>query len=273
MPTKVPDHMVLTRVLMDEWAPDRDKPTALGTPFRHSDAAGCARALAYTAAGAPKTGLDTPSRYAARIGEAVHEAFQAAVAARYPGWEFEGGIGDADGSGHYDGHGPLEATDGTEHLTVIEIKTMGGTKFRIATGAPQGRNAVNKAAGPNHAHVVQLALNVAATAATRARLIYLSNEAVAVHRGWAEFDRFCAEWEFTRDELLPIAAAEKRRVKAILEAVAGGFLPPRDWPGDGESKVIADPVKTVFPCGYCAHQGECLLDGPGHVRLRRRWSS
>ena len=94
-------------VLADRWAEDSDddKATALGTRFRHSDAGKCSRAIAYTAAGIPKSDpMDITGVWNTSLGTLIHEQWQEALTARFPHAEVEvkcATVG-ADGSGHID---------------------------------------------------------------------------------------------------------------------------------------------------------------------------
>jgi len=94
-------------VLADRWADesDDDKATALGTRFRHSDAGKCSRAIAYTAAGIPKSDpMDITGAWNTSLGTLIHEQWQEALQRRWPDAEVEvtcAMVG-ADGSGHID---------------------------------------------------------------------------------------------------------------------------------------------------------------------------
>lgn len=94
-------------VLVEAWANDRDddKPTAHGTPFRHSDAGKCARALSYAALGIAKSDpMDLTGVFNVTLGTKLHDEWQAALLARYPDAEIEVKVRTvgADGSGHID---------------------------------------------------------------------------------------------------------------------------------------------------------------------------
>jgi len=94
-------------VLADQWAAEKDddKATALGTPFRHSDAGKCARAISYTAAGIPRSDpMDITGAWNTSLGTLIHEQWQEALQRRWPDAEVEvtcAMVG-ADGSGHID---------------------------------------------------------------------------------------------------------------------------------------------------------------------------
>jgi hypothetical protein len=144
-------------VLVDEWADarDDDKPTANGTPFRHSDAGKCARAISYTAAGIPRSDpMDITGVWNTSLGSLIHEQWQEALQARWPDAEVEvtcATVG-ADGSGHIDAviHmlpvDVLGTPDPSRAYTIAyELKTVGGFGFKAAVGAarkgtpPRGR--------------------------------------------------------------------------------------------------------------------------------------
>ena len=74
-------------VLVDEWAGSRDddKPTAMGTPFRHSDAGKCARAISYTAPGIPRSDpMDITGVWHTSLGSLTHEPCHEALPPRWP---------------------------------------------------------------------------------------------------------------------------------------------------------------------------------------------
>lgn len=143
-------------ILAEAWGAsrDQDKATALGTPFRHSDAGKCARYLSYVAAGLPVSDpMDLTGIWTTGMGERLHEEWQAALAARYPDAEIEVKVRmeGADGSGHIDA---VVVADST--TIAYELKTVGGYAYKGAVGAMSKGKA---AEGPKSEHLIQAALN------------------------------------------------------------------------------------------------------------------
>lgn len=262
---------VLPEQIVAEARAQGPKPYAFPTAFRYSDAAGCERKLALKLLGHGQDGsdFDAPAYFVTWLGSLIHDHWQRALQAVY---------GDAAQVEVKSRHGDLSSgscdalvlaeRDRRPWRVMGELKTMGGTKFRRAVGAPNGRQR-NTAEGPSWSHVVQLALNAKAHDADEARLCYISYEAVARNRGLSEIDRFCAEWVMGREMIEAIAAEELARMQQIADDVAEGFLPARVWPSDGggEAVEIDNPRERIYPCGYCSVRDECIAAGPGVVRI------
>lgn len=283
------EHPRFVGVLVDEWAAGRDddKATALGTPFRHSDAGKCARAIAYTAAGIPRSDpMDVTGVWNTSLGSLIHEQWQAALEARYPAAEVEvtcATVG-ADGSGHIDAVIRTECedcdrcTDGWRTIA-YELKTVGGFGFKAGVGAARKGT---PAEGPRTAHILQASLNGRAVDADEVVVGYLAKECISatVAKRFGIVDdlgRFAAEWTLTRDQYEPLADLEAARVAGILALVADGTLAARKSPemptgaevtdpttgawashlrtDDGE-RVVADTGST-WECDYCAFQALC----------------
>lgn len=267
------------QLLVERWAEtaDNDKPRAFDdTRFRHSDAGKCARAVAYAALDLPSTNpMDLSGTWNTRLGTLIHEAWQEALAAKYPNADIEPKVRIGQGSGHIDA--TVHEDDKT---TVVELKTIGGFAFKMAVGE---RGA---AQGPKSEHIIQAALNGAAVDADEVVIAYLSKEAISVNvaqrKGFDEIGRFCAEWTFTREQYEPIANEEIKRVTGILDLLDEGTLPKRTIPG-GElppGHEITDPrtgqwrverngqvtdVGTWWACGYCRFQDLCVKTSPGRI--------
>ncbi len=254
-----------------------------GTPFRHSDAAKCARALSYKFAGIAETeDVDPSGLWNFAVGTYGHEVFQGALL-RYFGDKVQVETtcfteAWPQGSGHADGD---IDDDGTG--VVYELKTVGGFAYKMAVGergAPQG---------PKHDHIVQGALNASARGAQRLVIGYLSKEAISVQAAGrkkiSELGRFMAEWTFEADEFEPIAAAERARVSGILALVADGQLAARKIP-DPELPAgaeIVDPstgrwekhdadgaivdTGSWWACGYCNYRTLCAETISGRIEL------
>lgn len=282
------------QLLAEQWRAEDEAagPKARAFPearFRHSDAGGCARAIALSALDVPESDpMDLTGVWNTRLGTLIHEAWQEALAERYPGAGIETKLRscDGEGAGHIDatitipgenGHsgfdGPGDALDRPDRIIAFELKTIGGFGFKMAVGergAPQG---------PKHEHQVQAALNGKAVDADEVVVGYLSKEAISVNaaakKKISELGRFCAEWTMTREQFLPLAEAEEARVLRILELVDLGQLPARVFPSPelphghrivdpstgrwevrNEDDQVAD-TGTWWACGYCRFQTLC----------------
>jgi len=267
-------------VLAEAWATDGtdDKPTALGTRVRHSDAGKCARAIAYTAAGIPKSDpMDLTGTWNTHLGTLIHEEWQRALAEVYGDALIECKVGlGADMSGHID----AVIYDGG-NVIVYELKTIGGFGFKAAVGK-MGRGKPPE--GPKPEHVAQAAINGLAFDAHEVVIGYLAKECISVNAA-GDMDplgRFAAEWTFTREEFEPIALAEQARLEGIVALVDKGELaarkfPPGTLPPGAE---IIDPTTgrwevrdegavvdtgSWWACGYCSHQTVCVSTEPGRI--------
>lgn len=271
-------------VLVEAW---RDHEQAKGdlprafddARFRHSDAGACARTIAYAALDIePSDPMDLSGYWNTGLGSRIHDMFQSAFQIRWPNARIEQRVrtSGAPGAGHID---VVLPDDGK--VISIELKSVGGFAFKMAVGergAPQG---------PKHDHVLQAALNAAAVDADEAVVVYLAKEALSVNvakrKGFTELGRFTAEWTFTRDEYLPLAEAEAKRIAGIVDLVDSGELPRRRFPTDELPKghEIVDPTTgrwevrsddgdvidtgTWWACGYCRYQTLCTQVGAGRV--------
>lgn len=259
------------------------KPHAFDTPFRHSDGGACARFLGMSYMGIPESDpFDPASEYTAWVGTQVHERWQESLGAQ-PATTHKHGdcvpvaehpVHDDDGLAS----GSLDLWD-DENGGCIEAKTVNGGKFQYATGIIKGMFGRppkrQEPRGPDASHVIQMALNTIDSGADWARIFYLTTEALSLQvfrainelypdEPMTERDRFCAEWEYTRAELEPIAERELVRLAAIKATVDDGVLPAPYSVGDGFAlEGPHDPVDTDFPCLYCTRRTACLTyEGP-----------
>lgn len=270
--------------LVEDWATQTDdnKPTAMGTPFRHSDAGKCARALSYTAAGIPASDpMDLSGVWNVTLGSLLHEKWQDALQARFPDAEVEvtcRTVG-ADGSGHIDA-----VIRHDDRVTAYELKTIGGFGYKLAVGAKSKGKA---AEGPKPEHIMQAALSGLAVGADEVVIGYLAKEAVSVNEaerfGVTELERFCCEWTFTREQFEGLAVAEAERVARVLELVADGKLAPRRVPSEmPKGAEVVDPstgawkldsdgdtvdAGSTWQCNYCKFQTLCTTTEAGIIPL------
>jgi hypothetical protein len=284
-------------VLVDKWAAEADdnKPTALGTPFRHSDAGKCARAISYTAAKIPASNpMDLTGVWNTTLGSRIHEWWQEALAERWPDAEIEPKVRTvgADGSGHLDAviREDLfneEMNEVRPWVTCYELKTVGGYGFKSSIGVARKGT---PAEGPNPSHLYQAALNAAAVDADETVIGYLSKEAVGVGIGRSNnmtpLDRIAAEWTFTRDQYMPFAEKEAKRVAGILALVDEGTLSRRVVPDEmPPGAEIVDPARSAWTvevegvtaqtgslwggqyCDYCKYLDLCSQTQPGRIPI------
>lgn len=272
-----------------------------GTAFRNSSAGVCTRALGYDTfitqeeVSNPPTMADSWRFF---LGQAVHEMLQEKLQVAYgPGAEVEVKVDmrpfGLNSSGHIDAvvrtpTGEILAShddtgDVLEMRTVaIEYKTINGFGFKMAVGAR------GDAEGPRTSAVLQGALNALAVDADELVIVYCSLELLSPREfdkigGGPEHLRFMAEWTYTKDEYVPLAEAEIRRMQKVLAYSDQGLLPPRMIPGLPAGARVSDPKKgawtvvvdnqikdagTTWHCGYCRHQDRCIADGgPGVVKI------
>lgn len=254
------------------------KATAFGTRVRHSDAGKCARAIAYAAAGVPRSNpMDLPGTWVTSLGTLIHEAWQDALAEQYPDAEIEPKlrIDQLDASGHADAVLTLP-----DRKILFELKTKGGFGYKLMVGERGNPE------GPSFENVAQAALNAVAVDADEMVIGYIATEAIskpaADRKNIGELLRICAEWTYQRDEFEPIAAAERARLEGILSLLDGGELASRKIPNPEvpAGAEIVDPSKgrwetrkdgqvvdtgTWWACGYCSWQDVCVTTKPGRV--------
>jgi hypothetical protein len=260
--------------------------------FRHSDAGNCARAVAYAAMDLPASNpMDIAGFWATGMGSLLHDQLQSALKSRWGddiNDEVVCIIDGFEGSGHADlEHRSLrlEGGYGTEgaglpHVTVVEVKTVGGFAYKLAVGER------GQAKGPSWSYVVQGALNAKALNADELVVALLARDVISVQAaqrgGFDELTRFCAEWTLTREEYMPVAEAEVERVSGILRLLDEGTLPKRHIPDPELPKrhIITDPMRgtwvehqdgqminagTTWHCAYCRWQDTCAITGPERV--------
>lgn len=284
-------HPRFAHLLAEHWRQEEQRRGELArahtdSRFRHSDAGNCARAIAYAALDTPASDpMDLSGFWNTGLGSRVHDLWQGVLETLYGTQatiEQKVRTVGADGSGHIDAVVTVPAGDTPDagvKVVAVELKTVGGFAYKMAIGE---RSA---AQGPKEDHILQAALNARAVDADEAVVVYLAKEALSVNvakrKGFDEITRFAAEWTFTRDEYLPLAEAEAKRVSGILDLVDAGELPLRRFPTAELPKghEIVDPdagrwevqskdgqiidTGTWWACGYCRWQSLCTKVGAG----------
>lgn len=281
------EHPRFVHLLVEQLARDNEqagaKPTAYATRIRHSDAGKCARAIAYSAAGIPRSDpMDLAGTWVTSLGTLIHEAWQAALQAVYPDSTVEPKlkVPGLDASGHADAVVNLE--DGRRLL--YELKTCGGFGYKLKVGER------GLAQGPSYEHKAQAALNALAVDADEMVIGYMATEAIskaiAERKHLSEWTHFCAEWTYTREQFEPWALAERGRMLGILDLLDQGVLAARKVPSPEvpSGAEIVDPSTSRWQvtsadgtildtgalwggqfCSYCSYQSLCVTTKPGRI--------
>ena len=262
---------VFAHLLAEKWnREDRaigSKPTALNTPMRYSSAHGCSRQMAYAAVAEPTEPWDVASTWVTRLGTLIHEELQAAIAEQYPAAQFEVASQCGDYiSGSADGYipGPGDAPG-----IVLEIKTVGNYVWEQQTGYGKFKRTEPK--GPKEAAIVQAGMNALGIGnVDNLCLITLAKECVSVSKAAkleiTDYDRFCAEWWYTRDEWEPQALEEIERMTQVAAELEDGWLPaPEIVDDDYTRKQIT--AGSYWTCDYCSFRTTCEADGPAPIKV------
>lgn len=253
--------------------------------FRHSDANGCSRMIAYAALDLPPSDeMDLAGYWVTDLGSRLHEQWQVELRDIYGNnCEIEVVVGEDPTAGHVDALVSLH--DPVLRLIAIECKSVGGYAFQLAIGAR------GTAEGPRQSAVVQTALNAYYAEAHEAVVIYWARDAISVQmaerKGISNVGRFVAEWTMAPEVFIPIAEAEIARVKAIVALLDEGMLPARKLPELGNNRTIVRPrdgswvetnaegvttnAGTWFACGYCRYQTLCCDTAPGRQPIPEEW--
>lgn len=247
-----------------------------GTLIRHSWAAKCSRAIAYSMQEVEGDALDLPAHYTFGIGRALHELWQEAITEAYAdveGYSVEHEVAvhlpACSSSGHID-----TVVSGPDEKVAVELKTINGTGYQFAIGMGRG-----PAQGPRWSAVVQGSVNAYGIDADRLVLPYLPLESIskgkALKANVDELLRCGAEWVLEPEEFRPIAEREIERWQWLTELhKRDQDLPPRWLPDPSlpPRSVVVDPTRgtTLNPegeggktwmCDYCDYQRKCVQDG------------
>lgn len=213
-----------------------------GAVFRHSDAAGCARALGYKMQGIAPTNPPTDSDIVNMWwGTVIHDQVDKALSRLGDGWRCEvpcghdepvRTAGTADAVGDHD-----------DHRTVVETKTVGGWGFKIAVGERGEAN------GPSWSAIVQGSLNALALDADELVVLDIAKELIskgaAEKKGIPDVQRGLAAWHYDRATFTGVAQKELRRVRRVHELVVRGEPVPAaiDDPEIPSEARIVDPAR------------------------------
>jgi hypothetical protein len=241
------------------------KPQAFDTPFRHSEAGDCSRRLSFRALGVETTDpFDLGSRWVAWVGTMIHEHWQQAVLSVFEDLaEAEVKVGTDIASGHLD-----LLLNLPDQRVCYELKTVNGFKYSKAVGVDKSHYRRIPAEGPNESHIIQCALNADAAGADLMVIGYLAMESIskkcAEVAGFSELDRILSEWVYTRDQFMPIAEAEKQRMRDIKALADDGILAEASVVEKG-NVLLLDPnrERPAWNCDYCSHQSICRKFSPG----------
>ncbi len=227
---------------------------------RVSNAGKCARAIGLQISGLKAT--NPPDGYSLvnfHIGDRVHDMVQKAIISHWPDaqTEVEGSIGD-----FLVGHCDVlyAAEDGAK--VVCEIKSIADFGFELATGAELKSNGRwrkkerPEPEGPKREHKLQAGIYALMFEAAYVAIVYVRKTAT-------KGELVTWEWRYKTSELYEASHWELARQKAIVEQVRANVMPEREW----EGKIITDPAKTKWPCGYCDFYEACVTLGPGEVEI------
>lgn len=210
------------------------------------------------------------------LGSLVHDQLQKVLVDLFPDAEIEVRVQIEDfGSARADAIIRRKILRDT-HVTLLELKTMNGFAYKLAVskfkGAPEG---------PKRNAIVQGAVAARAVDADLLIIGVLSMEnvgdSIAKSSDLSEIQKFAAEWHYTREQYLPYAEQEIKRVRKIIEIVDEGALPPRHHPEIPAGARITNPATGLWSvqdddgnivmsgnawvCDYCWNRDRCIADG------------
>lgn len=245
--------------------------------FRASWAGQCAKQVAYQVHGVePTNPITVADAWRFNIGKMLHEHIQDVVQRRFPGSlvEVKVKLGEH-GSGHMDVL--VKRQDGSVERTIsVELKTINGFGFK---------KAVQKE-GPRVTAVMQGAINAYSMdpRPDEMMIAYFSLEVVSPNEFRrmsglnSEYNRFAAQWTYSKDEYSVIAKQELERLERIVRTVdkVGPAGVPRIVPDPRLGPhLVTNPAKNVLEitqgrdrgredfcwhCSYCPFKAKCVED-------------
>lgn len=250
------------------------KERAFPTSFRHSDAGGCARKLAYAMLELETSNPpDLAGEWVMGLGTIIHELVQEALHDRF-GSSCEVEVKVRHGSlssGHIDA-----VIKGVPDIGTIayELKTKGGFGFDKAIGINRKAYALTFPEGPGSGAQIQGALNAAAVDADLLVIGVIGLESIskqlAARVGFDDLQRFIAEWHYPKSVYLPWASQEITRFKEIEAHVLRDQLPDRIVINEhAPMRLNPNTDRPAWQCVYCAYAYQCIEDGPGNPQFIR----
>ena len=240
-----------------------DKPTAMGTPCRASEANGCSRAIGLRILGAEQSDPpDDTTLIAFWTGQNIHELVQEAMVAAYEMRTEQPVSLEPLGypiSGHVDGVYTIE-----ESTFIFELKTKKVFPIKLARSGQDPDDGVTQAA------MYAMALD-----ADYIHICYISKDNSEKPRAAnAVLAGETVEWVYHMDEPFPgspagltpreIATAEAQRMKDIALTTYSQELPQREIPGYGIVYDVPEPGTPLgksgsghWRCHYCNYWGLC----------------
>ncbi len=281
---------LMAGAVAEKWAKESlvPKPTAFGTVFRYSGALGCTRRAAYDWFEAEYTEKPTPGRVVqAGVGTIFGEAQANAQIEKFGGRAEVPSQLNEFLSGSADWFGWLDEYEG---FVVYENKLKSSFAFNMAVGVQRnfGKAKRIEPKGAPIEALVQAGMNALGIELTYALLPVnhiivgvVTTEVLSV--GMAEsidaddYEIFCVEETFTREEFEPLVKSEIDRLAIAYDVITMGNLPPR-WVADtslveahgvfdGFHNKEIEPEGSNWQCGYCPYRSLCVQDGSGYVRI------
>ena len=249
------------------------KERAFKTHFRHSDAAGCARKLAYAMLGMEQSNPpDIAGEWVMWLGTLLHEKVQDALHDRFgSACEIEVKVRHDDiSSGHIDA--VIDRAPGFGRIA-YELKTKGGYGFDKAIGINRKAYSTGLPEGPGASAKIQGALNADAVEADWLIIGVIGLESIskqlASRVGFNDLQRVMAEWHYDKATYRPWARAELSRFETIALTVQDGNLPDLVAIGDEHERITLNSRmdNPNWRCSYCSYVGQCRSDGPGIIPI------
>ena len=246
--------------IVEYWEQDREAPSnPEGTRWRGSQAASCARQIAYATAEILAPAME---RWAGK--DSSLNIIE----------EWETPLGE-----HGYGHADMLIETGEGQRILLELKTINGFGYK---------QSVENSQGPRWSAVVQGSMYAHAAKADLLVIGYLAMELIspgrAAAKGIDEIGRFASEWHYTKEEFTPWAEAEVARLEGITseihdKGVAAHDIPRRfshydpdipfgaevtapssgKWMLRNEENAVIDSGST-WMCNYCRFQKLCVKD-------------
>ena len=281
----------LVQKLAEQWSENNEAPSMPDDKsWRGSMAGSCARQVAYrlsdTEASDP---IDLAGFWNMGLGSMIHNELEQAIhdwADSQPNVEViaehEMELGER-GYGHADTLVIMDIPWVGKVKVLFELKTVGGFGYKNMIGLNKNKYAE----GPKWSAFVQGAMYASAVDADLLVIGYLAREGVsknmAKNYSKSEIERMGAEWHYTKEQYMVVAAEEIERLDGIAAAGAEGRtpaeIPARFSKSDPEIPFPAEvthPEKgawrlyakdgslvnagTTWMCNYCQFQQQCKGD-------------